>query len=67
MAPRIYFLLSGKSQLMYENFFDLKIAKAAYWNCAIEWSSSMADFEFTIFNISLSVLKITMFIEGIKT
>lgn len=50
MAPRIYFLLSGKSQLMYEKVLDLIIEKAAHLNCAIQWSSSMTDFEFSIFN-----------------
>jgi hypothetical protein len=45
LLPRLYCLLSGKSQLIYETLFQLIIEKAAHWNFDISWQKSMSDFE----------------------
>ena len=50
LLPRIYCLLSGKSQIVYERLFQLIIDKANHWNYNVAWEQSMSDFEFTIFN-----------------
>jgi hypothetical protein len=50
LPPRLYCLLSGKSQLFYEILFELIIEKAAHWNTDISWLKSMSDFEHSIFN-----------------
>ena len=50
LAPRIYFLLSGKSQQLYEKLFDLIIERAGAWNVIIQWLHSMADFEQSMYN-----------------
>ena len=54
LIPRIYCLLSGKSQIIYERLFQLIIDKANYWNYNVAWEQSMSDFEYSIFN-SLAV------------
>ena len=50
LLPRLYCLLSGKSQQIYETLFQLIIDKAAHWNVDISWLRSMSDFEQSIFN-----------------
>jgi hypothetical protein len=50
LLPRLYCLLSGKSQLIYETLFQLIIEKADHWNFDISWQKSMSDFEQSIFN-----------------
>ena len=49
LLPRMYCLLSGKSHIVYERFFQLVIEKAAHWNYDINWQKSMSDFEQSIF------------------
>jgi MULE transposase domain len=50
LIPRIYCLLSGKSQTVYEELFQLIIDKADQWNVDVEWEHSMSDYEASIFN-----------------
>ena len=52
LIPRIYCLLSGKSQIIYERLFQLIIDKANYWNYNVAWEQSMSDFEYTFFKFS---------------
>ena len=49
LLPRMYCLLSGKSHIVYERFFQLVIEKATHWNYDINWQKSMSDFEQSIF------------------
>lgn len=50
LLPRMYCLLSGKSQVIYERFFQLVLNKAAEWNYHVNWQKSMSDFEQSIFS-----------------
>jgi hypothetical protein len=50
LIPRMYCLLSGKSQPVYEKLFQLIKDKAAQWNYDMEWVGAMIDFEHSVIN-----------------
>jgi hypothetical protein len=57
LIPRLYCLLSGKSQLIYETLVQLIIEKAAHWNFDISWQKSVSDFEQSDCEVSRSYQK----------